>query len=197
MRRSCSATSCCFRGLWGMGWHIVRARDRCCRRCVMRPVSPRLIRAGFRRPSRRSWKPCGWSAQVSRPQGHADCALIGFAGAPFTVACYMVEGGGSQGLCRHAGHGLSRAGAFRAADRPADRRDGGVSGGADRGRCRSGDAVRQLGRGAVATSLPAACHPADRAIVCRLPVALSDCAGDRLPTPCGADGWRLCRGDSG
>jgi len=29
-----------------------------------------------------------------------ECTLIGFAGGPFTVACYMIEGGGSRGHAR-------------------------------------------------------------------------------------------------
>ena len=35
-------------------------------------------------------------------EGFADCTLIGFAGAPFTVACYMVEGGGSRDFAQPA-----------------------------------------------------------------------------------------------
>ena len=39
-------------------------------------------------------------------RGFADAALIGFAGRPFTVACYMVEGGGSRDFAATRGHGL-------------------------------------------------------------------------------------------
>ena len=53
----------------------------------------------------------------SRAEGFADCALIGFAGAPFTVACYMVEGGGSKDFAATRAMAYRRAGAVRAADR--------------------------------------------------------------------------------
>ena len=153
--------------------------------------------AGCRMRSRRSWKPCGWSAQ-GFGRGLSRTALIGFAGAPFTVACYMIEGGGSKDFA------ATRAMAYREpalferliallTDATVD-----VSGGADRGRRRSGDAVRQLGRRAVAIAVPAACDPADArrsspALRSRFP----DCAGDRLPAPGGADGRRLRGGDRG
>ena len=82
---------------WALGqvWNIAKAKVRCCRRCAMRPISG----AGPER-SPTAIAPILETVRRVRSgltkEGFADCALIGFAGAPFTVACYMVEGGGSR-----------------------------------------------------------------------------------------------------
>src|ERR1700689_4873092 len=45
-------------------------------------------------------------------EGFADTTLIGFAGAPFTVACYMVEGGGSRDFAATRGMAYSQPALF-------------------------------------------------------------------------------------
>ena len=80
--------------------------------------------SGCRRRSRRSWRRCGGFVSGLADEGFTDCALIGFAGAPFTVACYMVEGGGSRDFAATRTMAYRAAGAVRAADRAADRGDG-------------------------------------------------------------------------
>jgi uroporphyrinogen decarboxylase len=46
-------------------------------------------------------------------EGFGDTALIGFAGAPFTVACYMVEGGGSRDFAAVRGMAYRQPALFR------------------------------------------------------------------------------------
>ena len=46
-------------------------------------------------------------------EGFADTTLIGFAGAPFTVACYMVEGGGSKDYAAVRGMAYARPDVFQ------------------------------------------------------------------------------------
>jgi uroporphyrinogen decarboxylase len=69
------------------------------------PVLPPIRdEAGFRAldPSRLAEKTAPVTEAVRRvraglvQEGFESSALIGFAGAPFTVACYMIEGGGSR-----------------------------------------------------------------------------------------------------
>jgi uroporphyrinogen decarboxylase len=55
----------------------------------------RLVRAGLAR------------------EGFADTTLIGFAGAPFTVACYMVEGGGSKDFAAVRGMAYAQPALFQ------------------------------------------------------------------------------------
>ena len=68
--------------------------------CVADRVAPimqtvRLVRAGL----------------IS--EGFAETTLIGFAGAPFTVACYMVEGGGSKDFAHVRGMAYSQPALFQ------------------------------------------------------------------------------------
>jgi uroporphyrinogen decarboxylase len=51
-------------------------------------------------------------AGLSR-EGFADTTLIGFAGAPFTVACYMIEGGGSKDFGQIRGMAYSQPALFQ------------------------------------------------------------------------------------
>jgi uroporphyrinogen decarboxylase len=46
-------------------------------------------------------------------EGFADTTLIGFAGAPFTVACYMVEGGGSKDFANVRGMAYAQPSLFQ------------------------------------------------------------------------------------
>jgi uroporphyrinogen decarboxylase len=46
-------------------------------------------------------------------EGFADTTLIGFAGAPFTVACYMVEGGGSKDFAHVRGMAYAQPALFQ------------------------------------------------------------------------------------
>lgn len=48
-----------------------------------------------------------------RDEGFADTALIGFAGAPFTVACYMIEGGGSKDFAAVRGMAYAQPALFQ------------------------------------------------------------------------------------
>ncbi len=136
-----------------------RVRVRCWRRSATPPGSPGWMRPRGRRRRRRSWQ----AVTRIRAALPADTALIGFAGSPWTVACYMVEGHGSKEFAVRPRPGLSRPGAVRRADRPAGGADQRLSAGAGRGGRRHGDAVRFLGRRAARRAVPPLRHRTDAA----------------------------------
>ena len=51
------------------------------------------------------------AVRLIRRELHGRVPLIGFAGSPWTLATYMVEGQGSKGVQRHQAHALRPAGA--------------------------------------------------------------------------------------
>ncbi len=102
------------------------------------------------------------SASCARELAGRGVALIGFAGAPFTVASYLIEGGPSRTFAKVKSLMHGEPGAVGAADRPAGRHVGGLAAGPDRGRCPGRPALRQLGRIALARRVRAlrpARHP--------------------------------------
>ena len=112
------------------------------------------VRIGRRRPRLRVPDPrrvdrlrARRGAADSRASSPAHVPLIGFAGAPFTVATYLVEGGGSKSFSAIK-RLLFASRRWRTAARHLHRARWRVSRGAGRGRRRRRDAVRHVGRAA-------------------------------------------------
>ena len=108
---------------------------------------------------RRSTKPCGWS----RPRCRANVTLLGFCGAPWTVATYMVAGRGTPDQAP------ARLFAYRHPEAFARLIDMLVEASVDylvapvRGRRRCGADLRHLGGRAAAGRVRALVHRADAA----------------------------------
>ena len=143
---------------WARRWSSARARGR----CWSRSARPRLERAATRAVAERVAPVYETVTRVATVLP-AETTLIGFAGAPWTVASYMVEGGSSRDFAAVKRLGLADPGGFGALiDRLTEativylRRP-------DRRRRRGGAALRQLGRGAAGRGVPPLGDRADAA----------------------------------
>ena len=110
MRRSCSPTSWWCRMRWAAAVGFREGEGRCSSRCAGARRSMRSIATACPSGWRRSMRRC---ARV-RPALPDETALIGFAGAPWTVATYMVEGGTQPRFRRGEALGLRRSRRVRA-----------------------------------------------------------------------------------
>jgi uroporphyrinogen decarboxylase len=127
---------------WGRA--VVR-RPAKARGCRPSPTDGRFRRAAPAEAIHDTLAPVYETVRILSRELPRETTLIGFAGAPWTVATYMIAGRGSRtrpGACAEG----RRPRGLRGADGPDDRGDGRIPVGADRGRGRGGQAVRQLGR---------------------------------------------------
>ena len=125
------------------------------------------------------------------------CTLIGFTGSPFTVACYMIEGGGSRDFAATRGMAYAEPALFsRLMDLLCETTTAYLIAQIEAG-CRGGHAVRHLGRSAAAFGVFAACggaYGADRGCAEQ---AVSGCPSAGVPAARGHVRGGLCRADGG
>ena len=184
MRRSCSPTSWSCPMRWARRSSSRRARARA--RAGQRPAGFRPAR--YRPASTNALAPVYETIDASRQSCPNDVPLIGFCGAPWTVATYMIEGGGSTDQAAGAAVRLSRPGALQPlidllVEASADYLVDQVEAGAD-----ARAALRQLGREPAGGRVRALVHRADPRIVARREGAVPE--APVIGFPRGAGGYR-------
>ena len=102
----------------------------------------------------RNWASCCRRSAKSRQELNGQLPLIGFAGAPFTLASYAIEGGHSNSFAKTKALMFGHPDAWHRLCGTAGRAGRRLPGGADRSRRRCGAGVRLVGGSAERRRLP-------------------------------------------